>query len=36
MKELERVVVGYKPWNDDYPAPWNKQEIDEYNQEYSW
>ena len=24
---------GYKPWNDDYPAPWNKQEVDDYNQE---
>lgn len=24
---------GYKPWNDDYPAPWDKKEIDEYNQE---
>lgn len=24
---------GYRPWNDDYPAPWNKKEIDEYNQE---
>lgn len=27
---------GYKPWNDDYPAPWNKDEIDEYNQELGW
>lgn len=26
---------GYKPWNDDYPAPWEKKAIDEYNQEYS-
>jgi len=29
-------VQGYKPWNDDYPAPWDKKEIDEYNQENSW
>lgn len=27
---------GYKPWNDDYPAPWNKQEIDVYNQDNNW
>ncbi len=27
---------GYRPWNEDYPAPWNKKEIDEYNQENCW
>jgi len=27
---------GYKPWNHDYPAPWNKQEINAYNQENAW
>ncbi len=27
---------GYRPWNDDYPAPWDKKEVDEYNQENCW